>query len=115
MRRRLVRLTLAALAILPFFTARASAHDGQVSQSIQTLPQVPGDPGIGLSAHKPTAIRAYVQAQRYLHISLFGFTFHLPVFTPVSVDGTLIVKQGATTIATLTPSNGPISVAPWST
>ncbi len=81
MRRRLVRLTLAALAILPFFIARASAHDGQVSlafgtlevtQSIQTLPQVPGDPGIGLSAHKPTAVRAYVQAQRYLHISLFA-------------------------------------------
>src|SRR2546427_8486090 len=123
MRRRFSLLPIAVMLLLPIWASQARAHDGQVSlalgdlevtQSVQTRPQVPADPGIGLSAHKPTAIRAYIEAQRYIHFSFFGFTTHFPVFVPaVSVNGTLTVKQGATTLATLPASNGPISVAPW--
>jgi len=123
MRCRSLLVPLLTMLLLPLGAGLARAHDGQVSlalgdlevtQSVQTRPQVPADPGIGLSAHKPTAIRAYIQAQRYIHFSIFGITFHLPTFfPPVSVNGTLTVRQGATVIATLSPINGPISVAPW--
>ncbi len=123
MRCRSLIVPLLTMLLLPLGAGLARAHDGQVSlalgvlevtQSVQTRPQVPGDPGIGLSAHKPTAIRAYIQAQRYIHFSFFGFNFHFPTFAPpVSVNGTLTVRQGAAVIATLTPINGPISVAPW--
>ncbi len=123
MRCRSLLLPVAAMMFLPVWAGLAHAHDGQVSlalgdlevtQSMQTRPQVLGDPGIGLSAHKPTAIRAYIQAQRYFHFSFLGITFHFPTFAPpVSVNGTLTVRQGAAVIATLTPSNGPISVSPW--
>ncbi|HYS04994.1 MAG TPA: cohesin domain-containing protein [Candidatus Dormibacteraeota bacterium] len=123
MRCRSLIFPLLTLLLLPLGAGLARAHDGQVSlalgdlevtQSVQTRPQVPADPGIGLSAHKPTAIRAYIQAQRYIHFSILGFSFHFPTFfPPVSVNGTLTVRQGATVIATLAPINGPISVAPW--
>jgi hypothetical protein len=112
-------LTLAALSLL---AAPVRAHDYgnvfvapglEVTQSIQTSPQVPSATGIGLSAHKPTEIRAYLQANRYVHLNLGFFTIHFPSFNPVTVDGTLTVKQGAVTIATLPATNGPVALTPW--
>src|SRR5262245_3640899 len=111
-----------ALAVFTLLAAPASAHDYgnvfvapglEVTQSMQTLPQVPLATGIGLSAHKPTAIRAYLQANRYVHVNLGFFTVHFPTFAPVSVNGTLTVKQGAVTIATLPSTNGPVALTPW--
>lgn len=123
MRPRFLLLSVAAMMFLPMWAGLAGAHDGHVSlalgdlevtQSVQTRPQVPGAAGIGLSAHKPTAIRAYIRAERYIHFSFLGFSFHFPTFVPaISVNGTLTVKQGATVIATLPASNEPIAVAPW--
>ena len=125
MRSRAVPLVFSALAVAFLFTGLASAHDyGQVNlalgsmevtQSVQTLPQVPSAAAVALSAHKTTTIRAYIQAQHYTHLSIPFLTFHFPDSTPISVNGTLTVRQGATVIATLPAANGPISVASWST
>src|SRR3989454_1503285 len=122
MRRRFSLLPIAVMLLLPIWASQARAHDGQVSlalgdlevtQSVQTRPQVPADPGIGLSAHKPTAIRAYIRAQRYIHFSFFGFTIHFPVFVPaVSVNGTLTVKQGRPTLPPCRPTTVRTPVPP---
>ena len=79
----LARVAIVA-ATLALAGARAEAHNyGQVvsnpgievTQSMQTLPQAAGEEfGIGLSAHKPTAIRVYLQATRYSHL-LLGIHF----------------------------------------
>jgi hypothetical protein len=81
----------------------------EVTQSIQTLPQQGLASSVPLTAHKPTTIRAYIEGTRLMHV---GFS-HFPDFTPISVDGTLTIKQGGSTIATLAATNGPISVTPW--
>jgi N-acetylneuraminic acid mutarotase len=81
----------------------------EVTQSIQTSPQQGLTPSVPLTAHKPTTIRAYIEGTRLMHS---GF-LHLPDFTPISVNGTLTIKKGATTLATLAATNGPISVTPW--
>lgn len=123
--RRLAGLALAGTFVLLFDVPAVVAHDGDVSlalgglevtQSIQTFPQSPGvtvGASVPLTSHKPAVIRAYVDARRYLHLNFGFFTFHFPTYASVSVNGTLTVLQGGSTIATLPASNGPISVTPW--
>ncbi|MGH9749565.1 MAG: hypothetical protein ACRD6R_06550, partial [Candidatus Polarisedimenticolia bacterium] len=80
----------------------------EVTQSIQRVPQSGGLP-VGLSAHKATTIRAFIQATRYGHPP----GSHAPLFIPVSVNGTLTIRQGLTILAVLPAANGPISVMPF--
>ncbi|HZN03184.1 MAG TPA: dockerin type I domain-containing protein [Candidatus Polarisedimenticolia bacterium] len=85
----------------------------EVTQSVQTAPQL-GTEAVSLTAHKPTVIRAYLSARRYVHVNpLLQYNLHNPSFNPISVDGTLTIKQGSTVIATLPASNGPLAVVPW--
>ncbi len=123
--RRLAGLALAASALLFLGVSAAAAHDGDVSlalgglevtQSVQTFPQSPGvtvGTSVSLTSHKPAVIRAYVKARRYAHINFGFWVLHLPIYTSVSVNGTLTVLQGGSTIATLPAGNGPISVTAW--
>ncbi|HEV8700670.1 MAG TPA: kelch repeat-containing protein [Candidatus Polarisedimenticolia bacterium] len=108
-----ILLAAASLAGPAFAHNPAEVHRAlgamEVTQSIQTLPQQGLASSVPLTAHKPTTIRAYIEGTRLTHV-LFG---HFPDFTPISVDGTLTIKQGGSTIATLAATNGPISVTPW--
>jgi len=108
-----ILLAAASLATPAFAHTPAEVHRAlgamEVTQSIQTLPQQGLGSSVPLTSHKPTTIRAYIEGTRLMHSAFF----HLPDFTPISVNGTLTIKQGATTLATLAATNGPISVTPW--